>query len=109
MRIAFSPTFRANFARERLTSPSAVLVGTTLTINLLRLASTIILTRLLAPEAFGLIAMIGSIFFVIAMVPDAGFQAYVVRHERDDPAFEDAIWTIHFGRGILNAGLAAAL
>src|SRR6476661_5866614 len=43
------------------------------------------------------------------MITDAGFQAYVVRHERDDPDFEDAIWTIHFGRGLLNAVFAAAL
>lgn len=89
---------------------SAVLIGTSIANNLLRLASTVLLTRLLAPEAFGLIAMIGSIFYVIAMVTDAGFQAYVVRHERgDDPRFLDAIWTIHFARGIVNALAAAAL
>src|SRR4051794_15646925 len=86
------------FRRERLTSPSSVLLGTNVASNLLRLASTIVLTRLLAPDAFGLIAMIASFFYVITMITDAGFQAYVVRHERDDPDFVDAIWTIHFAR-----------
>lgn len=100
---------RGLLARERLTSPSAVLVGTSIASNMLRLASTIVLTRLLAPDAFGLIAMISSIFYVIAMVTDAGFQAYVVRHERDDPHFLDATWTIHFARGIFNALLAVIL
>lgn len=97
------------FRRERLTSPSSVLVGTNAASNLLRLVSTILLTRLLAPDAFGLIAIIGSFFYVITMVTDAGFQAYIVRHERDDPHFVDAIWTIHFSRGVLNACAAALL
>ena len=107
MSIRSFPALRPYFKRDRLTSASAVLLGTAIAINLLRLASTVVLTRLLAPDAFGLIAMVGSIFFVISMVTDAGFQAYIVRHERDDADFEDAIWTIHFGRGILNAVLAA--
>jgi O-antigen/teichoic acid export membrane protein len=95
---------------ERLTSASSVLVGANVANNLLRLASTIVLTRLLSPNDFGAIAMIGSIFYVIAMITDAGFEAYVVRHERgDDPHFLNAIWTIHLTRGVLNALAAAAL
>jgi lipopolysaccharide exporter len=105
-----APKFRNLFTKERLTGASSVLVSASVASNLLRLVSTIVLTRVLAPNDFGLIAIIGSIFYVIAMVTDAGFQAYVVRHERgDEPQFLDAIWTIHLARGLLNAVAAAAL
>ena len=47
---------------------------------------------------------------IIAMVTDAGFEAYVVRHDRGEEAhFLNAIWTVHFARGLLNGVAAAAL
>lgn len=100
---------RGIFTRKRLTGASSVLVGTSVASYVIRLASTLILTRLLAPDAFGALSIIGSIFFIIGMITDAGFEAYVVRHEREDPHFLNAIWTLHLGRGALIALMAVVL
>lgn len=59
------------------------------------------LTRLLRPEDFGIVGIIGSVFYTFGMFTDLGFQAFLVRHERtDDPHFLDVIWTIHAKRGV---------
>jgi lipopolysaccharide exporter len=101
---------RSYLTRQRLTGASSVLIGSNVAIIVLRLASTVVLTRLLSPNDFGLIAIIGSIFYIIGMITDAGFEAFVIRHERgDEPHFLDAIWTIHLARGVLNAFTAAGL
>ena len=95
---------------QRLTTPSALLIGTTAFGNVLRVANTMILTRLLMPSDFGLAGMILSIFFVVAMVTDVGFLPFVVRHERgDEPRFLDAVWSFHASRGLINCVLVMVL
>ena len=87
--------------RLRPSGTSALAISTVLT-NLVRLISTIILSRLLSPDVYGIIGMIIAIFYMINMLSDVGFQAYVVRHQRgDEPDFINAVWTIHAGRGLL--------
>ena len=47
--------------------------------------STMILARLLSPEAFGVVATVTMIVSFVEMFADAGFQKYLVQHEfRDD-------------------------
>ena len=47
----------------------------------------------LSPEVYGITGMILAVFFVINMLSDVGFQAYIVRHERsDEPNFLNAVW-----------------
>lgn len=88
---------------------SAVLIATTAGTAFTRLASTIVLTRLLAPEAFGLVTIIASVFVTIQLMTDLGFEAFVVRHERgDDPHFLDTVWTVHFLRNVAIAALLVA-
>ena len=82
----------------------------TIIINLLRIVSTMCLTRLLAPEVYGISGMIMSIFFAVNMLTDIGLQAYVVRHERsDDRDFLDSVFTIHAMRGVGLAVIAMLL
>ena len=94
-----------SFARlgQRLSvSGSSALALSTVLTNLARLVSTVLLTRLLSPEVYGISGLIMSALFVINMLSDLGFQAYVVRHHRtDEPDFLNAVWTIHAGRGVL--------
>jgi O-antigen/teichoic acid export membrane protein len=90
--------------RLRLTGSSALAL-TTVGTNLVRIVSTVCLTRLLAPEVYGVVGMIMSIFFMVNMLTDIGLQAYVIRHPRsDEPGFLDSVFTIHAVRGV---GLAA--
>lgn len=98
---------------ELTTGPTGVLILTTTGTLLTRIVSSVILTRLLAPEIFGVVGIIGSIFFTIALLTDLGFQSYVVRHpDGDEHQFQDTIWTIHAMRGLVLAlvgGSAAPL
>ncbi|MET0250753.1 MAG: oligosaccharide flippase family protein [Novosphingobium sp.] len=78
-----------------------VVVASFVATNLLRMVSSVVLTRLLMPEAFGIAGVIASIQFTAVMVSDLGFQAFVVRHlDGDKPRFQDTIWTISLIRGV---------
>lgn len=81
---------------------TAIVVGSVIALNLLRVVSTILLTRVLAPEVYGVVGIIVSIAFILEMLTDLGFQAFVIRHrEGDDPRFLDAIWTIRLIRSLM--------
>ena len=95
--------------RLRLTGSSALALSTVFT-NLLRIVSTMCLTRLLSPDVYGITGMIMSVFYMVNMVTDIGLQAYVVRHQRsDEPDFLSAVFTIHAVRGVILAIIAALL
>jgi lipopolysaccharide exporter len=95
---------RSHFARlaALLMRDTNVVVASVFLNNLLRAISSIVLTRLLVPEAFGISGIIGSVSFTAAMMSDLGFQAFVVRHEKgDSPRFLDTVWTIALLRSVL--------
>lgn len=70
--------------------------------HILRFASNLILTRLLFPEAFGLMAMVQVFLMGINLVTSIGLRASVVQSARgDDESFLNTIWTIQIARGIL--------
>ncbi len=74
--------------------------------NILRLASNLLLTRLLFPEAFGLMALVGVVTAAALMFSDFGFTGAVVQDPRgEEPAFLDTVWTLQILRGILLAAL----
>ena len=99
----------ASLSKVRLTGSSALALSTIIA-NLLRIVSTVCLTRLLAPEVYGITGIIMSVFYMINMVTDIGLQAYVVRHQRsDDPDFLSSVWTIHAVRGFALAAFGMAL
>src|SRR6056297_1059184 len=69
--------------------------------NALRLGSNLILTRLLFPEAFGLMALTQVFLTGLQMFSQFGINASVIRSERgDDPAFLHTAWTVQIVRGI---------
>ncbi len=80
--------------------------------QLLRFASNLILTRLLFPEAFGLMALVQVIVSGVIMISDVGLRAAVIQNPRGtEPAFLNTIWTFQIIRGfvlwIVVCGLAA--
>ena len=82
------------------------------TTNLLRLASNLTLTRYLAPEAFGLMAMIGTLITAFTLFTDIGLSQSITRDkDGENDHFLRVAWTIKLIRGILIAGcvLLAAL
>jgi O-antigen/teichoic acid export membrane protein len=70
--------------------------------QVLRLASTLILTRLLFPEAFGIAALMSVLFIGLALLSDAGLEQSVVQNDRgDEQRFLDTVWTIQVLRGLI--------
>ncbi len=68
----------------------------------LRLASNLILTRLLFPEAFGLMALVAVIMQGLAMFSDVGVSPAIMQSKRgDDQKFLDTAWTIQVMRGVM--------
>jgi O-antigen/teichoic acid export membrane protein len=67
----------------------------------IRLAANLILTRLLFPEAFGLMALISVVTIGLTLFSDVGIAPSIAQSKRgDDPAFLDTAWTIQLIRGV---------
>jgi O-antigen/teichoic acid export membrane protein len=103
-----APSTASHLARVRqitnlaglLTSRTGVLVLTTLGTLFVRTGSSMLLTRLLIPDDFGIVGIIGSVFYTVALITDIGTTAFLIRHERTgERHFRDVIWTIHAKRG----------
>jgi len=78
--------------------------------QVLRLASTLILARMLAPQAFGLVALVNVFLSGLEMLSDLGIGMDVVQHPRgDDPRFINTAFIIQAVRGVLLWAIATAL
>lgn len=66
----------------------------------LRLASNLILTRLLFPEAFGIMALVSVALVGLAMFSDLGLGPAISQSPRgDEPDFLNTVWTLNVARG----------
>lgn len=78
--------------------------------NILRLASNLILTRLLFPEAFGLMALVQVFITGLRMFSDTGIRTSIIQSPRgDEPAFLNTAWTLQIMRGVVLWLCACAL
>lgn len=67
----------------------------------LRLISNLILTRLLFPDLFGLMALVSTFIIGLQLFSDIGIGPNIVQSRRgDDPDFINTAWTIQTIRGI---------
>ncbi len=67
----------------------------------LRLGSNLVLTRLLTPEAFGVVGIITSVTYILQLVSDMGLRSYIVRHKDARPELMQTVWTIRLVRNIV--------
>ena len=96
--------------RELAQRDTNVVVISVIITNLLRALSSVVLTRLLLPEAFGISGVIASIAFTFGMASDLGFQAFVVRHaDGEKPQFLNTIWTMALLRSVILTVVMLAL
>src|SRR5262249_34908258 len=83
-----------------------------LSLQALRFAFNLLLTRLLAPELFGLMALVNLFLQGLQMFSDLGIRQVVMAHrDGEDPDFLDTAWTLQVIRGLIltvAAGLLAA-
>jgi O-antigen/teichoic acid export membrane protein len=78
----------------------------------LRFGSSLVTTRLLAPEMFGVMAIAVTLMTGLAMFSDLGLRQSIVQSPRGtEPAYLNTAWTIQILRGavIWALGLAASL
>lgn len=76
----------------------------------LRLASNLILTRLLFPEAFGIMALVSLVTVGLMLFSDVGISPSIAQSKRgDDPDFLNTAWSIQVIRGVVLWGIATAL
>lgn len=78
--------------------------------SLLRLGSNLILTRLLVPELFGLMALTYVFITGLHMFSDVGVGLSIIRHKRgDERDFLNTAWTIQVARGAVLWGACLLL
>lgn len=66
----------------------------------LRLGGNLIMTRLLLPDAFGMMALIAILMQGLAMFSDVGIGPNIIRHKQGNkPEFLNTAWTIQVVRG----------
>lgn len=78
--------------------------------QVVRLLSNLVLTRVLFPEAFGLMGLVTVILTGLIMFSDFGIGAAIAQSGRgDDPDFLDTAWTLNLIRGVLLFAIGCAL
>jgi O-antigen/teichoic acid export membrane protein len=72
----------------------------------LRFGSNLILTRLLTPDLFGLMALVYIFITGLHLFSDVGIGLSVIQNKRgDEPAFLNTIWTLQIIRGAILWGV----
>ena len=67
----------------------------------LRVVNSLILTRLLMPESFGLMALVTTLVVGVSLMSDIGLGPSVIRSPRgDDPTLLNTVWTLQVFRGL---------
>ena len=103
--IARADDLRAKSARSTLWTVSGFGMQ-----SALRLGSNLVLTRLLAPEMFGLMALAFTFLQALTFMSDVGTRHSVMRSTRgEDPVFLRAAWTVQALRGVGISIVACAL
>jgi lipopolysaccharide exporter len=73
---------------------------------LIRLVSSLVLTRVLLPEAYGTITILLSILYVISNIVDTNVTLFIVRDKNaEQPRYLNTAWTMRFSRSMLSCAL----
>lgn len=76
----------------------------------IRLGSTLIMTRLLAPEMFGVMTIATMVAVILNLLSDIGLRQNIVQSRRgDEREFLDTAWTLQIARGVLLWAIALLL
>ncbi len=96
--------------RRKATRGALWVVGGYGVTQVVRLCSSLILSRLLFPEAFGLMRIVNMVNVGVGMLSDAGLRGSIIYHPRgDDRDFLDTAWTLQCLRGVAVAVVLFAI
>jgi O-antigen/teichoic acid export membrane protein len=74
-----------------------------------RLVSSIVLTRLLSPELFGIMTIVNTVRTGVDLLSDVGIGQSIVQNKNaEDPDFYNTAWTVKLLRGLLLCVVCAA-
>jgi O-antigen/teichoic acid export membrane protein len=101
---------------NRSTLTKAAWQGSTITLigqgvsSVIRFGSNLIITRLLLPEHFGLMALVTTFLVGLTLFSDIGVGPNIIQNpQSDEPAFLNTAWTVQVIRGILLWGMTCVL
>lgn len=81
---------------------TAITLGGTAFGQIMRLLSNLVLTRLLFPEAFGMMALVSSFTTGLQMFSDIGLRPSIIQNKRgEEPDFLNTAWTVQIIRGVI--------
>lgn len=87
--------------RDRVIGASVWSLGGHFSSQLIRLASNLIMTRLLVPEMFGIMAIANSIVIGVTLFSDMGLRQNIIQHKKGGtPEFLNTAWSLSIIRGI---------
>jgi len=110
MRIEAETPDRPASLRVRALRGAALSVAGAGTGQALRLVSNLIVSRLLFPEAFGLMAIVSMVRVGLQMISDFGVRNSIIQHRSgEDRDFLDTAWTIQVFRGFVLWGSATLI
>jgi O-antigen/teichoic acid export membrane protein len=96
--------------QQRMLRAALWLVGSNVTSQGLRLISSLVLTRLLLPESFGLMAAMQTLYFALVMFSDLGVWQSVVTHPQGaQPQFLGTAFSVQLARGVLLAAVVVLM
>ena len=99
----------ADYKKKTLQASLYVVIGFGLS-NFLRLFGNLILTRLLVPELFGIVAIGYVVMIGLSLFSDIGLAPVIIRSNRsDDEVFLNTAWTLQVLRGIILAVILVAI
>lgn len=100
MRSMDVPTSKSSSLRQRVFTASAWSLGGYGVSMAIRFGSNLIMTRLLVPEMFGVMAIATIIMVGLAMFSDLGLRQNIVQSRRgSDPEFLNTAWVVQIARG----------
>jgi len=96
-----APSSPVSLTRRSVNAGAWSLAGYGLNLAI-RFGSNLIMTRLLAPEAFGVMAIATIIMVGLAMFSDLGLRQGIVHSKRgNEPAFLNTAWVVQILRGVV--------
>lgn len=86
--------------RKRIINAASWTMGGHVFSQFLRLASNLIMTRLLVPEMFGVMAIANVVMIGLAMMSDVGIRQHIIQSSRSDSEdFINTAWVVQIIRG----------
>lgn len=88
--------------KKRVSTSTAWVFAGHMSSQILRLASNLIMTRLLIPDMFGVMALVTVFMMGITMFSDVGLQQNIVQSKKgEDQSYLNTAWSVQIIRGVL--------